>query len=85
MNQKHASGSQVGEGEGREVDGTTSRTDAGHPTASSEVLRLAEELNRIPETRQRLVTRAVERYESGYYLTQEAAELTADRLSGKFN
>mgnify|MGYP001548677078 CR=1 FL=1 len=54
------------------------RTDAEH---SMSFLRLAEELNRIPEIREQLVARASERYASGFYLTQEAAERTADRMT----
>lgn len=47
---------------------------------STELARLAAELQRIPEVREQLVIEAKDRFESGYYLTQEAAERTADRL-----
>jgi hypothetical protein len=50
-------------------------------TESTELARLAAELKRIPEVREQQVIEATERFESGYYLTQEAAEQTADRLT----
>lgn len=65
-------------GEGQESKDLAVRTDAEH---SMSFLRLAEELNRIPEIREQLVARARDRYASGYYLTQEAAEQTADRMT----
>ena len=57
------------------------RKDSKH-SVTSEVIRLADTLRRIPDVREEVVARASERYASGYYLTQEAAEQTADRLLG---
>lgn len=57
------------------------RSDSEHST-STEIVRLAETLSRIPEVREDRVAEAAARYEAGYYLTQEAAEQTADKLLG---
>jgi len=47
---------------------------------SPEITRLAADLQRTPELRDDVIVRASQRLASGYYLTQEAAEATADRL-----
>ncbi|MCA9168574.1 MAG: flagellar biosynthesis anti-sigma factor FlgM [Planctomycetales bacterium] len=47
---------------------------------SPEIARLAEKVRRSPEVRPEQVARAQQRLASGYYLTQEAAEQTADKL-----
>ena len=47
---------------------------------SPEVARLAEQVRRSPEVRPEQVARAQQRLSSGYYLTQEAADQTADKL-----
>jgi hypothetical protein len=60
---------------------TSSNSNDALRTQLNEIARLAAELKRIPEVRDEQVTAAMERYESGYYLTQEAAERTADRLT----
>ncbi len=50
-------------------------------TRSPEVQRLAAELSELPEVRPDKVASATERLASGYYLTTEAAEQTAGRLT----
>lgn len=44
--------------------------------------RLAAKLEGTPEVRAELVAQAFQRMQSGYYLTQDAAEQTADKLIG---
>lgn len=49
-------------------------------TRSAEMIRLAAELSRTPDIREDKVAQAAERVASGYYLTRDAAEATAEQL-----
>lgn len=74
---------QVPPGNSRETAGAR----AGEPGASShvrsaELQKLADELRRTPEVRTEAVERARERLESGYYLSQDAAQKTAEVMLG---
>ena len=50
---------------------------------SSELVRLAATMKRIPEIREDVVSQVKERMKSGYYMTREASEKTAEVLNQK--